>query len=216
MLKLLKHNHTTKKIFQVLWTRRRLLLSDFQFYMTDLGSGSRFDKSEKKHLRVIVRKSCSPLLKSVIIGTIARRRKARAILELGTCIGLNAVVMGILNPQARVITVEGDGTLHRITRRIARMLNQKNIVFVNALFDDVLEEILYTYQPDFIFVDGNHSQDATLQYFRQICESVNRRAMVVVDDIDWSQGMREAWKKISCPRIRNKIGFVKFGIVALK
>ncbi len=216
MLKLLKHNHTTKKIFQVLWTRRRLLLSDFQFYMTDFGSGSRFSKNKKKLLRVVVRRSCSSVPKSILIALIALRKKVRTILELGTCIGLSAVVMGILNPQARIITIEGDATLHSFARRIASMFNQKNIIFVNALFDDVLDEILDTYQPDFIFVDGNHSRDATLLYFRHICDKVSKDTLVVVDDIDWSQGMREAWEKISCPRVRKKIGFVKFGIVSLK
>ncbi len=196
--------------------RSHWLLSDFQFYITDFGAGSRFEKAEKKQLRNIVRRSCSPLPKSFFLALVARQRKAQAILELGTCVGLNAVVLGMLNPKARVITVEGDSTLHRLARRIARILNQKNITFVNALFDDVLETILDNYQPDFIFVDGNHSHDATLLYFKQICDRVNRPAMVVVDDIDWSQGMRQAWKKISCQRITKKIGFVKFGIVALK
>ncbi len=215
MLKLLNRSEFTNKILKAYFTRRRLLRFDYDFDMADFGAKSKFDQRARKKLSNIVRRSCSPVLKSLLLAFWTRKRQARVILELGSCVGLNAIIIGQKNPQATVLSIEGDKTLYTLARRLVRILDQENVVFINDLFDSVLPEILDAFQPSVIFIDGNHSMQGTLAYFEQICRTVKPKVYIIIDDIDWSKGMREAWKKISCKRIKNKTSFVKFGIVQL-
>ena len=49
---------------------------------------------------------------------------------------------------------------------------------------------------DYAFIDGHHDQDATIDYFRQIKPHLSPNAVLVFDDISWSDGMKKAWKTI--------------------
>jgi hypothetical protein len=51
------------------------------------------------------------------------------------------------------------------------------------------------------FIDGDHTFEGTLRYHAAARATMPAGSMLVFDDIDWSDGMREAWKKIaaSCP-----------------
>jgi predicted O-methyltransferase YrrM len=215
VLNLLKQVHFAKKILQVFFLRRKLLEFDYDFVIRDLGGGSKFDKKQIRRISDIVRRSCSSVLKSVFIAFMARLHRPKVILEMGTCLGTNALILAILNPKAQVVTIEGDEVLHRFARRLVNLFNQKNITLICANFDEVLHEILVSYRPDFIFVDGNHRREPTERYFRQICDTAKEKTVVFFDDIDWSEGMRQAWKKIWCSKVKKKMSLVKFGIISL-
>lgn len=49
---------------------------------------------------------------------------------------------------------------------------------------------------DLAFVDGHHDEQATLDYFALIRPRMRTGAVMAFDDIEWSDGMRRAWKEI--------------------
>lgn len=60
-----------------------------------------------------------------------------------------------------------------------------------------MEEQLQRAKPiDFFFNDGHHDRDAVIEYFEQSKPYLANDAVIVFDDIDWSEGMSEAWKEI--------------------
>ncbi len=64
-------------------------------------------------------------------------------------------------------------------------------------FSKTLGPALAALRPiDFMFIDGHHDRDATLRYFEQARPFLAPKNVVVFDDIDWSDGMREAWAQI--------------------
>ncbi|MBA3328421.1 MAG: class I SAM-dependent methyltransferase, partial [Solirubrobacterales bacterium] len=46
------------------------------------------------------------------------------------------------------------------------------------------------------FIDGHHDEEATLEYLELIRPHLAPGATVVFDDIDWSDGMRRAWRTV--------------------
>lgn len=65
---------------------------------------------------------------------------------------------------------------------------------------------------DFTSIDEYHDKNATIKYFEQIKPYLTNNAIVVFDDISWSEGMKEAWNMIKKDKIiqhiedLNKIG----------
>ena len=54
---------------------------------------------------------------------------------------------------------------------------------------------------DYIFIDGHHEGQATIRYFSQIKPYLSPSAIVVFDDINWSDSMNQAWASIKADEI---------------
>jgi predicted O-methyltransferase YrrM len=64
--------------------------------------------------------------------------------------------------------------------------------------DNTLPDVLIKRQPvDYVFIDGHHDEHATLAYFEQILPFLAETALLIFDDIKWSEGMNAAWDRIS-------------------
>ena len=72
-----------------------------------------------------------------------------------------------------------------------------NITQKVGRFSDILIGTLKEIKSvDFAFIDGHHDRDATIEYFNKIKPYLSKDAIVVFDDISWSDGMKEAWNII--------------------
>jgi len=49
---------------------------------------------------------------------------------------------------------------------------------------------------DYVFIDGHHNEQATINYFELLLPHLSPGATVVFDDISWSKGMKRSWEKI--------------------
>jgi predicted O-methyltransferase YrrM len=70
---------------------------------------------------------------------------------------------------------------------------------------------------DYAFIDGHHVESATLDYMEQMVPRLSPEAVLVFDDIDWSDGMRRAWSKIAAdPRFAMTLdlGTIGFAVVS--
>ncbi|MGP1580661.1 MAG: O-methyltransferase [Wolinella sp.] len=119
------------------------------------------------------------------------------VLELGTCCGFSSAYLSHAAPNAKIYTIEGAPRIAEIAQETRRNLGVNNVVQKVGRFSDVLPELLPQIAPlDFVFIDGHHDRDATIGYFRQILPFMNKRGIMVFDDITWSEGMKEAWAQI--------------------
>ena len=64
------------------------------------------------------------------------------------------------------------------------------------------------------FIDGHHDQEATIQYFEKIIPFLGANSILIFDDINWSEGMFQAWQKIkSNSYVSMSFDFYKLGVV---
>ena len=47
-----------------------------------------------------------------------------------------------------------------------------------------------------VFIDGNHSEKATIKYFDESIKYSDQKTILIFDDIHWSSGMEKAWSHI--------------------
>ncbi len=136
---------------------------------------------------------------------LARYYNPSHIIELGTAAGISTQYLAIGNPHAEVITVEGNPDLAEVASRNFRINRIKNITVINSSFDDVLPQLVkYIVPGDIVYIDGNHTAEATWRYFSAFT-AIGKNPILVFDDINWSGDMRSVWKKIRSHATRGVI-----------
>jgi hypothetical protein len=76
-----------------------------------------------------------------------------------------------------------------------------NIKYINDTFDVALPKVLAEIpRLDFAYIDGNHTEEATLKYFHLLKEKCDENSVLVFDDIYWSEGMTRAWDNIKADK----------------
>lgn len=126
----------------------------------------------------------------------ARESGACSIIELGTCAGLSAYYLGAAPTVERLITIEGSAALAEIARETLSPLGVK-VEVINLIFNDALDNLVPDCAPiDLAYIDGHHEKTATLTYFERLKCTLSPGAVILFDDISWSQDMRDCWEDI--------------------
>ena len=169
-----------------------------------------------------------------VVGEITRLRSVRPVwghlmfnlvralrplisLELGTAVGLSGAYQGAaldLNGGGRLLTLEGSAGVSSLAARNFAQLGLARVEGRTGLFRDTLAPALEDLRlVDFAFIDGHHDENATVAYFEQILPYVPTERVVVFDDINWSEGMKNAWQVIQQhERVATAVDVRKLGI----
>ena len=177
--------------------RKHLLKSDHYLQTSGEGAGSKVHSSNKRLVRQIVRKSSISHKYGSILYALAREYGPSGIIELGTGIGISTAYLALGGARGRVFSIEGDVSKLAFASDQMRDLGLKNVNLISGLFKEKLPEILENAShPILVFVDGDHSFDATMEYFTEIKKYAKPGTIIVFDDIRWSAGMEKAWTEI--------------------
>ncbi|MDB6147792.1 MAG: putative O-methyltransferase [Spartobacteria bacterium] len=147
----------------------------------------------------------------------AKHTRAQTILELGGCAGISACYLSSGNSGNQLITVEGSPGRAAVAEANLRAINPSARV-VNVMFDDALDEWLpkLSGKLDLVHIDGQHNRVSTLHYFERVKPHLRRGALVIFDDIHWSDDMRRAWNELSKSRgLSHSIDVGRYGICVL-
>lgn len=184
-------------IAQIERERQRLLAHEEPLVDGSLGSGGLYDEGET------VADACrasKPPLPARLLYLMLREFEPQHVLELGTNLGISSAYFAAalrLNGSGKVITLEASPYRQRIARELHDTLGLENVEYVEGLFTDMLAGVLEASPPfDAVFIDGHHQYQPTLDYFEAILEHTTDGALVIFDDIRWSDGMWRAWRKI--------------------
>jgi predicted O-methyltransferase YrrM len=148
----------------------------------------------------ICRVAANPTRTALLLFHLIRGARPGTCLEMGTSLGITAAYQAsalALNGAGRLVTLEGAETIAALARQNLASLGLEATVIVGR-FQDTLDSVLREHGPiDFAFVDGHHDEGATIRYFDQLRPALAPRAVVVFDDIGWSDGMGRAWTAIA-------------------
>lgn len=184
----------------------------------DLGAGSKSIKSKKRKISSIARKSVKREKYGHLLYMMVRYFKCNSILELGTSLGITTSYLATGHPKTKIITIEGSESIAAIAQENFKKLGLNNIELVLGNFDDVLPEICKKQQKfDMIFIDGNHREIPTINYFETVLPYCHNDTILLFDDIHWSEEMQEAWQFIkNHNQVTLTIDIFEMGIVLLR
>jgi predicted O-methyltransferase YrrM len=162
-----------------------------------------------------------PALWALLLYKLIRKFQPQKALELGTCIGISASYQAIaqeLNGMGSLTTLEGAEAIAQIAEKNIASLQLNNVKVVCGRFSDTLSKVLEENQTiDYVFIDGHHDEQATMDYYEMLLPYLSPGALLVFDDISWSEGMKRAWKKIRCDeKVDLSVDLTMLGICIIK
>jgi len=198
--------------------RKTLLTNTQKLQINDLGAGSKHFKQHTRSISEIAKHGISSEKQSEILFRLIALLKPKTSIELGTSLGLNTLYMAQANREAKVYSLEGASTLIHFARELAISQNVNSIEFIEGDFKNNLEPLLKNLiTVDLAYIDGNHTYDATLNYFNLFLNKINTDSVLVFDDIYWSSNMLKAWKEIKKnPRVKLSIDTFYTGYLFFK
>ena len=195
--------------------RKSLLANANSIEVTDFGVGSRVFKSNTRAINQIARNAGISKKRAELLFRITNYFQPESILEIGTSLGLATSALSLGNVKSKITTLEGcPNTLH-VAQKQFEEFGFKNITSINTEFSSYLKNYqlaIINYQ--LIYFDGNHSKQATLDYFELLLPTTTNETVWIFDDIHWSKGMEAAWEIIkSHPNVTVSIDTFQWGLV---
>lgn len=195
--------------------RNSLLKSKSTIEVTDFGAGSRVFRSNTRAINQIARNAGISKKRAELLFRITNYFQPKSILEIGTSLGLATSALSLGNVKSKINTLEGcPNTLH-VAQKQFEEFGFNNITSINTEFSSYLKNYqlaIINYQ--LIYFDGNHSREATLNYFELLLPTVTNETVWIFDDIHWSPAMEAAWEVIKKhPKVTVTIDTFQWGLV---
>ena len=177
--------------------RARLLNDHTVLDVDDLGAGSSVLKKNRRSISSIAKNAAKPKKYGQLLFRMVKYYQPETIVELGTSLGITSSYLSLAKPDARLITMEGSKEIGEVAKRNFRELETRNIEITEGNFDNTLFSVVRGMPTiDFAFIDGNHRQEPTERYFKELVAKTNNNSILVFDDIHWSTEMEAAWEAI--------------------
>lgn len=187
-----------KAIFDTIETIRKELLRDkSSVQLNDLGSGTKTKANCIITIADIAKRASVPSYKGMLLHRLTAYLKPETVIELGTSLGVSTMYIASGFDKVKVHTIEGDGNLSSRAIENFNKIGLTNVNQINGSFDDKLPKVLSGIQNVGIaYIDGNHTEEATIRYFKLLSAKANGDTLIIFDDIRWSKGMENAFNTI--------------------
>jgi predicted O-methyltransferase YrrM len=207
-------NRKKGKVQEIENLRKQLKKNKTIIEVTDLGAGSRRNSTNKRKIADIVKHASVSEKQGRILRRIVDVYALENILELGTSLGLGTAYLSGQSSNVKVTTIEGCPETAKIAQNNFEQLSIQNVVQKVGAFDEVLTH-LDGVTFDLIYMDGNHRLAPTLKYFEWAVEHLSEEGFIILDDINWSKEMIEAWERIKADkRLNVSMDLFRFGILS--
>jgi predicted O-methyltransferase YrrM len=117
---------------------------------------------------------------------------------------------------SRFITIEGSGALVELAEQHFNAVGVKPEI-LQGEFMRVMESQLSDVRFDYVFLDGNHRYQPTIDYVNWLLPRMSRTSILILDDVNWSDEMRRAWAEvITKPEVSVSLDLFFMGICFVK
>jgi predicted O-methyltransferase YrrM len=204
--------------YQILAEMRNGLRSNMEIiYVEDLGVRSHHFRKGGRTISRLNRLSSIREKYGKLLYRIVRYYALNNIVELGTSLGVSAAYMAMGNRRADILSIEGNKALCDFAAAWHKSFSAGNIRVRHMLFSEALAWPGKEFQsPDLVFLDGDHTYASTLKNFMFFRDRI-QHGFIILDDINWSGGMRKAWMEIvNAGRDYVTIDLYQLGIVMFR
>jgi predicted O-methyltransferase YrrM len=197
--------------------RKNMLRSSAKIEFEDFGGGK---KSGLRGVSQLAGNTARQAKYGHLLFKIIRRYNYSRCLELGTGTGITALYQAMaLQGEFPLLTIEGSKSVAEIAQFNANFCGlESKIQIVTGEFNKTLPNALQAMQQiDLAYIDGNHRKEPTIDYFEKILPHIHNNGMMIFDDINWSEEMKQAWHFIKMhDAVTVSIDLYNFGIVLFR
>lgn len=191
--------------------RLKLASDNSSFEKEEFGTG----KNKIVHVNEVLQRAVKPRKQAQLLFRLINYFHSKNILEIGTSLGITTAYLASVDSSSRVLTLEGCTNTLSVAKNNFDLLRLKNITCLAGDFSNTLPQALNTLSTvDFVFFDGNHQYQASMDYFERCLTHAHEQSVFVFDDIYWSEGMTRAWKEIiQHPKVSVSIDLYHVGLI---
>jgi predicted O-methyltransferase YrrM len=202
-------------VYRIERVRKRLIHDHRVITVNDLGSGSEYGRTKLKKISDIARYSAVTPQYGIFLANMAAEFGGPLIIEFGTSLGISTMYLAHSASAATVYTMEGCNATAEIATRNFDEEGVKNLKLFVGSFEEILPEISQVgITPGLVFIDGNHRKKPLLEYFDKITKISDSKTVIIIDDINYSNEMEEAWSEIKRhEKVSLTIDIFRMGIV---
>lgn len=146
--------------------------------------------------------------------------KPTHLLETGTSLGISSLYQLLAMPKsAHFKSIEGNKALHdRCKAAMQDMSLHGNVEWIcGKIEDEIAGFVSQNDRFDWIFLDADHRYESTLSVVHSLLPLLNPGAVMVLDDIRWSDGMWHAWDELrKLPGVSHAIDFHRMGMLVFQ
>jgi len=195
--------------------RKEAWASDQLLDVTDHGSGTRKNLSDRRPLRKIMKQTAVRKRFGFILRNVVSFARPAMIIELGTGLGISTMYMAEAAGEARIISLEACPEIAGKAAGYFSRSGFQQIEVITGRFTDTLPGIMNNIDhPLMVFIDGDHKESSVLDNISVILQVVKEDSVIVLDDIHLSEGMNRAWEKIiEMPGVSLSIDLFRMGIL---
>ncbi len=192
------NNRMTNPVFSTIEKYRKALKHDKRMItVDDFGAGSMLSGGTKRKVADIAKHSLKKPKYAKLLHRIASYYQCKNIVEMGTSLGTTTAYLAAAPSAQQVTTLEGSSAIAGIAMKFFVGNQFQKINLIEGDFGQTIPEVLHSLNTvDLLFIDGNHRKEPTLAYFDAFLKKANDYSIFIFDDIHWSAGMEQAWKKI--------------------
>jgi predicted O-methyltransferase YrrM len=178
-------------------TRQKMIADRRSIKVHDLGSRSKFTGKTEEKVSDIARRSPVSSKYGALLSNMAAEFGKPLIIELGTSLGISTMYMAASCKESLISTIEGSPEIAAIARENFTDAGLSNITLMEGSFDEVLPRFAASgVKPGLVFIDGNHRKEPVLKYFKEIAMISDSNTVILIDDINYSKEMEEAWEEM--------------------
>lgn len=131
---------------------------------------------------------------------LVRERKPDVVVEFGTEFGISGMyfLAGIeSNGKGKLLTFEPNDVWARLAKNNLLQISNRFDLIVGT-FEENIEDSLPQHQPiDMAFIDAIHTREFVIPQLELVVSKSSNKAIIILDDINFSPDMRECWKEVS-------------------
>jgi predicted O-methyltransferase YrrM len=151
---------------------------------------------------------------------LVRELEPRSALELGTGFGVSSSYQAAaleLNDAGRLVSLDVEAMSAIARPGIERLGLGDRVELVGGRIEETLSGACERAAPiDYALLDSDHTEHGTLNAFDAIVPHLAPGAVLVLDDINWTDGMRRAWGAIrGRPGIAATVSLHRLGIAVM-
>ena len=208
---------STNKTTEIESLRISLCENNKLISVKDFGAGSNINKNKERKIKDIAKNSSKNKKFGELLYRIVKYFNPKEIFELGTSFGISTLYLSKANSNSNITTFEGCKESAKIAIENFKKLDCTNIdTIVGEFAETFSKKLAEKSNVNMVFIDGNHSEDATIRYFEESIKYSDQKTILIFDDIHWSSGMEKAWdyiKKSQKTRVTVDLFFI--GLVFL-
>lgn len=202
--------------------RKELLGDTNSLTLQDFGAGGTNKGEYQCTISKIAKTSAKPAKYAKLLYRLCQYHKPKHMLELGSSLGISTAYQALGASQSNsinFITLEGSEQVANQAKSNFSKLDIAEKVQVGiGNFDEILSEYISKFkQFDYVFFDGNHRYQPTIDYFKQCLPLAHEDTLFIFDDIRWSDEMELAWEEIkNHPQVTLTVDLFFIGLVYFK